>query len=109
MYRVGSQTGASARCHEPSDPWLARISAPTPSCGTRARSAAIAAGEASVRSRIACQLIAGSESSSQSIVSTPRYYSFQPPPLHGETYTKPSSSEAYGRFNRPWRTQTRRK
>ena len=74
MKRVGSQSGASARCHEPSAPWRARISAPSPSRGTRARSAAIAAGEASVRSRIACQRMAGSESSSQSMVSTPRYY-----------------------------------
>ena len=74
--RVGSHTGAPARCHEPSDPWRARISAPTPSRGTRERSAATAAGEAPVRSRIACQLIAGSESSSQSMGSTPVYYLF---------------------------------
>ncbi len=51
-------------------PGSARISAPRPSRGTRACSAATAAGEASVRSRIACQRIAGSESSSQSMGST---------------------------------------
>src|SRR5262249_33784840 len=61
---------SSSRCHAPSDPCRARISAPRPSRATRARSAAIAAGAASVRSRIACQRIAGSESSSQPMVST---------------------------------------
>jgi len=39
-----------------------------PSRGTRARCAATASGEASVRSRIACQRMAGSESSSQSMI-----------------------------------------
>ena len=40
--RVGNQSGSPSRCHEPSGPWQARISAPTPSRGTRARSAATA-------------------------------------------------------------------
>jgi hypothetical protein len=35
----------------------------------------------SVRSRVACQLIAGSESSSQSMASTTLDYRFQPPPI----------------------------
>ena len=69
MKSVLNHTGASVRRHEPSDSRLARILAPSPSRGMRARSAAIATGEASVRSRMACQLMAGSESSSQSIVS----------------------------------------
>ena len=67
MKSVGNQSGSSARCHAPSAPWQARTSAPIPACGTRARSAAIVAADASVRSRIACQRMAGSESSSQSI------------------------------------------
>ena len=77
MKSVVNQAGASARRHEPSGFWQARISTPRPSCGTRARFAAIAAGEASVRSRIACQAIAGSEWSSQSMAFTPLCYLFE--------------------------------
>ena len=66
---VGNQSGSSARCHEPSVPWHARIAAPEAFVTERERVAvAIASSGASVRSRIACQLMAGSESSSHSIV-----------------------------------------
>src|SRR5258707_1093117 len=68
--RGDSQTGLSARRQEPSGSCRTRISAPIPSCGIRARSVAIAAGKVSVKSRIVCQLIAGSESRSQLTVST---------------------------------------
>src|SRR5260221_14257241 len=68
--RVDNQTGLSARRQEPSGSCRTRISAPIPSCGIRARSVAIAAGKVSVKSRIVCQLIAGSESRSQLTVST---------------------------------------
>jgi hypothetical protein len=67
MKSVGNQSGSSARCHAPSDPWQARISAPIP-CVRHARAlGGNRRGGASVRSRIACQRMAGSESSSQSI------------------------------------------
>src|SRR2546428_3025798 len=52
--------------HSPSSRRRARRRAPQPSLATRARSAATWSAGASVRSRIACQRIAGSASSSQS-------------------------------------------
>ena len=75
------QTGASSRRHEPSGCWRPRISAPSPSCGTRSRSRLSASAWAAVRSRIACQRIAESESSSQSRAPTTRYYLIQAPPF----------------------------
>src|SRR6266700_8364981 len=50
----------------PSSRWRASNLAPQPSLAIRARSAATSSGGASVRSRITCQRIAGSESSNQS-------------------------------------------
>src|SRR5690348_3444880 len=72
--RVDNQSGAPGRRQEPSDSWQARMRAARPSRETRARSAVIVEVEASMTSRITCQLIAGSESSSQSIVFMRRYY-----------------------------------
>jgi hypothetical protein len=51
--------------HRPSGAWRASSRAPAPSVATLARSAAILSAGASVRSRITCQRIEGSESSSQ--------------------------------------------
>src|SRR5215510_1079580 len=50
--------------HRPSVPWRASSLAPTPSVATRTRSAATSSAGAPVRSRITCQRIEGSESSS---------------------------------------------
>src|SRR5438477_11435139 len=55
--------------HWPSWRWRASNRAPQPSLATRARSAATCSSGTSVRSRITCQRIAGSESSSQSTTS----------------------------------------
>src|SRR5256714_2344748 len=55
--------------HWPSWRWRASNRAPQPSPATRARSAATCSAGASVRSRITCQRIAGSESNSQSTTS----------------------------------------
>jgi len=54
----------AAPAHEPSGAWRASSCAPQPSCATRACSAATSSSGASVRSRITCQRIAGSESNS---------------------------------------------
>ena len=51
--------------HRPSGAWRASSRAPAPSVATLARSAATSSAGASVRSRITCQRIEGSESSSQ--------------------------------------------
>ena len=56
--------------HCPSSRWRASNLAPQPSLAMRARSAATSSAGASMRSRITCQRIAGSESSSQSITFT---------------------------------------
>ena len=53
--------------HDPSGRWASRSRAPKPSRATRARSASTSSAGASVRSRITCQRIEGSPSSSQSI------------------------------------------
>ncbi len=50
--------------HDPSAPWRASSRAPAPSVATRARSAATSSAGAPIRSRITCQRIEGSESSS---------------------------------------------
>lgn len=63
---VGNQSGASTRGHDPLRSWRAIHSAARPSFDTRARSASIPAGGASMRSRIACQRMAGSESGARS-------------------------------------------
>src|SRR5262249_54538623 len=71
---VDSHFGASFRRHEPSGCWQLRIAAPRPSRATRVRSNAVTEGEASVRSRIVCQRIAGSESRSHWRTSTSQSY-----------------------------------
>ena len=53
--------------HVPSGAWSARSRAPQPSVATLDRSAAMASSGSSVRSRITCQRIEGSESSNQSM------------------------------------------
>ena len=53
--------------HRPSGAWSASSRAPQPSVATRDRSAATTSAGSCVRSRITCQRIAGSESSSQSM------------------------------------------
>lgn len=58
--------------HRPSGSWAARMRAPQPSVATFARSAATSSGGASSRSFMTCQRIAGSESSSQSMMSMDR-------------------------------------
>jgi hypothetical protein len=50
--------------HRPSAPWRASSRAPAPSVATRARSAGTSSSDVSVKSRIACQRIEESESSS---------------------------------------------
>src|SRR5215831_524407 len=71
--------------HRPSSAWSASSLAPTPSVATRARSAATSPAGAPIRSRITCQRIDGSESSSQSMTVTDLPsalgYIF---PVHGE-------------------------
>ncbi len=56
--------------HRPSAAWRASSRAPAPSVATRARSAATSSAGASVRSRITCQRMDESESSSQSTTVT---------------------------------------
>src|SRR5919198_4930619 len=56
--------------HRPSAAWRASSRAPTPSLATLARSAATSSAGVSVKSRITCQRIDGSESSSQSTTVT---------------------------------------
>src|SRR5215471_4258822 len=56
--------------HRPSSAWRASSLAPTPSVATLARSAATSPAGAPVRSRITCQRIDGSDSSSQSMTVT---------------------------------------
>ena len=56
--------------HSPSGAWSASSRAPQPSTATRARSAATTSAGSRVRSRITCQRIAGSASSSQSMTAT---------------------------------------
>src|SRR2546421_5931238 len=56
--------------HRPSAAWRVSSCAPTPSLATLARSAATSSAGASVRSRITCQRIDGSASSSQSTTVT---------------------------------------
>src|SRR5918912_1780634 len=65
--------------HRPSAAWRASSCAPAPSLATLARSAATSSAGASVRSRITCQRIDGSESSSQSTTVTDH------PPAVGRT------------------------
>ena len=59
--------------HWPSWRWRVSNRAPQPSLATRARSAATCSSGASVRSRITCQRIAGSESNSHSMTSIQFY------------------------------------
>src|SRR5882762_9088664 len=62
----------------PSSRWRASTLAPQPSLAMRARSAATSCAGASVRSRMTCQRIAGSESSSHSATSISFYLLPQP-------------------------------
>src|SRR5215216_372910 len=65
--RVGHSGKRGSPGQVPSSDCAAKSAAPQPSVATLARSAAISLSDASVKSRIACQRIEGSESSSHCI------------------------------------------
>ena len=69
--RRPSPAGRCRRPSSPSSPCSASSLAPQPSVATRARSAATSSAEASVRSRITCQRIAGSPSRRYAMTSMP--------------------------------------
>lgn len=92
--------------HWPCGCWRASNRPPQPSPATRVRSAATSSSGASVRSRITCQRIAGSLSSSQSMTSTHPTSPRKPLALHGAVNSLVSATATYAQEPAPGQRDT---